>query len=148
MPIYLQFATRRAVLAFHSQSSPSGYQIGNCCLITGIFYAIGISSGMWRCSPGFSSYFSLGFSRCSISSYIFEHYKVLAVDHDQNIYGWKKRERFASLLYGQDKDGQCFVGNRVLFSVFFMCSLDLFSVISHFVEKDLWVSFSSLPVST
>lgn len=81
-------------------------------------------------------------------SYIFEHGKVLAVDHDGNIYGWKKRERFASFLYGQDKNGLYFVGNRVLFYVLLMYSLDLFSLISHFVEKDLWVSFSSLPVST
>lgn len=45
--------------------------------------------------------------------------KALALDQDQNTYGWKKRERFASLLYVQDKDGQYIVGNSIFFCFMF-----------------------------
>lgn len=96
MPIYLQardgFPSRRAVLAFLSQSSHSGQQAWQLQLDRCSISPTGISCR----DVVMQSWCLLGFSGSSVPSCSFEHGKELAVDHDQNIYGWKTRNRFAS----------------------------------------------------
>lgn len=141
------FASGRAVLAFHSQSSPSAWQVGNCCLITGIVYAIGISCRDGQCSSGVS----FGFSSCSMPSYILSYIFVkhlLLIIIKTSMAERKERDLLHFSMARTKMDSILLVIEFCSFYILLMYSLDSLSVISPFVGKDPWISFSSLPIST
>lgn len=132
-----------ACLVIHS-ALPQADRLGNCSSIAVVFSPTGISRRDVATQP----WPLLGFSGSSVPSCSPERGKELAAGRDQNLRLEDKRRICFWLLYGQDKDEQCCGGNRVLLYVLLLYSPDWSSVISHFVEKELWVSFSSLPRTT
>ena len=79
-------------LPFTHRALPQAGKLRNCSSIAVVFSPTGTSCG----DVTMQSRFLLGFSGSSTASYSLDHGKELPVDRDQNMYGWKTRDRFAS----------------------------------------------------
>jgi len=132
-------------LSFTHRALPQAGKLGNCSSLAVVFSTTGISCE----HVAMQSWCLLGFSSSSVPSSSFEHGEELAVDRNQSRCVWERRDRFASdfSMVRTKMDSAVLVTGFC----FGLCSFTVFPrlvLCNFFVERGLWVSFSSLPIST